>query len=445
MLRIKGDLEAAGHVVWIDSSEIKAGDGWRRSIVDGLMGSEMTLSFLSRHSVRNPGVCLDELAIALHVKSGTIATVLVESEAAVDAPVSISQVQWLDMHDWTEQMADRGDAGEHWYHTKLNEILAVLSDPKAQRLAGEIERLDRLLRPTSQEAEIGALVDGFVGREWLRSAVADWSTNAPDSRLFWISGAPGTGKSAFAAWLAHKSRLNVIGVNFCRYDIEERSDPGRVLRTLAFQMASRLPDFRRLLLDKLPPADELDKMSVARLFDVLLVEPLRFTIDGGRQQEPYLLIIDALDETIRDGRSALTDVLAEYIDRLPNWLGMIVTGRPEPSILRQFAGFKPQIIETESAENLADLRTYVLSWPELGDVDASQIAAHVERIVTASEGNFLYLQMLRKAVAAGLMDLAHPDRLPPGLPTWAGVGGRCRRGELLICGVSEPIPDPIAI
>ena len=33
----------------------------------------------------------------------------------------------------------------------------------------------------------------------------------------------------------------------------------------------------------------------------------------------------------------------------------------------------------------------------------------------------------------------------PGLPTWAGVGGRCRRGELLICGVSEPIPDPIAI
>jgi hypothetical protein len=33
----------------------------------------------------------------------------------------------------------------------------------------------------------------------------------------------------------------------------------------------------------------------------------------------------------------------------------------------------------------------------------------------------------------------------PGLPTWAGVGGRCRRGELLICGVSEPIPDPTAI
>jgi TIR domain len=60
VLRIKHDLEAAGHVVWIDSSEIKAGDDWRRSIIDGLSDSDWTLGFLSRHSVRNPGVCLDD-------------------------------------------------------------------------------------------------------------------------------------------------------------------------------------------------------------------------------------------------------------------------------------------------------------------------------------------------------------------------------------------------
>jgi len=34
-------------------------------------------------------------------------------------------------------------------------------------------------------------------------------------------------------------------------------------------------------------------------------------IDGGRRLERYLVIIDALDETIRDGRSALTEVVAE--------------------------------------------------------------------------------------------------------------------------------------
>lgn len=75
-------------------------------------------------------------------------------------------------------------------------------------------------------------------------------------------------------------------------------------------------------------------MSTAGLFDALLVQPFQFAIDGGRLREPYLVVIDALDETIRDGRSVLAEVLAEYIDRLPKWVAVIVTTRPEPSILR---------------------------------------------------------------------------------------------------------------
>src|SRR6516162_7511324 len=98
--QIARDLEAAGHTPWIDKSQIKAGHDWRRMIVDGLSDSDWTLSFLSKHSVREPGVCLDELAIALHVKGGNIATVLVESEEDVAPPVSVRHVQWLDMHDW---------------------------------------------------------------------------------------------------------------------------------------------------------------------------------------------------------------------------------------------------------------------------------------------------------------------------------------------------------
>src|SRR3989304_1366467 len=54
--RIKADLEKHGHDVWIDKSEIKAGDDWRRSITDGITKSHKFVSFLSRHSTRNPGV-----------------------------------------------------------------------------------------------------------------------------------------------------------------------------------------------------------------------------------------------------------------------------------------------------------------------------------------------------------------------------------------------------
>ena len=78
--RIKADLEKRGHDVWFDKNEIKFGDEWRRAITDGITGSNRVLSFLSKHSTRDPGVCLDEIAIAIGVKGGNIQTILVESD-----------------------------------------------------------------------------------------------------------------------------------------------------------------------------------------------------------------------------------------------------------------------------------------------------------------------------------------------------------------------------
>jgi hypothetical protein len=80
---IKTDLEKRGHDVWVDKNEIKFGDEWRRSITDGILGSNRVLSFLSKHSTRDPGVCRDEIAIAIGVKGGNIQTILVESEKEV--------------------------------------------------------------------------------------------------------------------------------------------------------------------------------------------------------------------------------------------------------------------------------------------------------------------------------------------------------------------------
>src|SRR5271166_1653047 len=220
--RIGRDLEAAGHEVWIDKSEIKAGEHWRRSIVDGLQDTDWVLAVLSRHSVRDPGVCLDEIGIALHAKGGAIATVLVENDAKVDPPVSVSHIQWLDMRDWAERQAKGGPEWENWYNNKRGEILALLASPDVQRFAGEIKELDGLLAPVSQQGDIGALVDGFVGRAWSQRQVDEWRQTAKDSRLLWISGSAGTGKSAFSAWLGHRGTVNVIALNLCAYNREDR-------------------------------------------------------------------------------------------------------------------------------------------------------------------------------------------------------------------------------
>lgn len=90
--RIKADLEKRGHDVWFDKAEIKAGDDWRERITDGITRSHKFVSFLSKHSTRDPGVCRDEIAIAIGVKGGNIQTIPVESEQEVQPPVNIGHI-----------------------------------------------------------------------------------------------------------------------------------------------------------------------------------------------------------------------------------------------------------------------------------------------------------------------------------------------------------------
>jgi tetratricopeptide (TPR) repeat protein len=417
--RIESDLKAAGYQVWKDETQIKAGNHWRRSIVDGLQDSDWVIGFLSKHSVRDPGVCLDELGIALHAKGGTIATVLLEGEVSASPPLSVSHIQWLDMHEWAERQAGDHAAFETWYRGKLDELLSVLASPMTEHFAGEIAELERRLQPVSQAADIGVLVEGFVGRDWLLARLDEWQRSAKESRLFWLSGGAGTGKSAVAAWLAHHGRANVIGLNLCRYNVDERRDAGRVLRTLAFQIATRLPDYRRLLLDRLkaqdPDGEEVKRKSPAALFSWLLVEPLNLAIDGGRSANRLLIVIDGLDETVRDGRSDLAEILSADAQKLPAWIAIVVTSRPEEPILRQFAALQPVLIEADSAENLDDVRAYIGERLAELDLPAARAEALLGRLVSASQGNFLYLRMLREATSKGTLSLNAPEGLPQGL------------------------------
>ncbi len=410
---IKNDLEKRGHKVWFDEHEIKGGDDWRNSITNGILKSNKVISFLSKHSTRDPGVCLDEIAIALGAKGGNIKTILVEGEKEVSTPASISHIQWLDMHDWKENQTADKNQWETWYKSKFDEIIDIVESKESRQFAGEIEKLSGYLKPISSDNRISSLLSrGFVGREWLKEEVEGWSNNNKNSRVFWLTGAPGVGKSAFAAQLSHFGRDRIIAAQFCEWDKPDHRDAGRVIRSLAFQLATRLPDYRSLLLT-LPEIKDLDKKRSSELFDYLLADPLRSSIDGGRER--YLILIDALDEASVDGKNPLVELLARDAGRLPDWLGLIITSRPEKSVTDPLQGLNPFILDTETENNRDDIRLY------LNTMLASKLKDHldadslVEQILDKSEGVFLYVERVCDDIEKGFLSLDRLEEFPKGL------------------------------
>ncbi len=413
--RLKTDLESRGHSVWIDSARIRTGADWRKEITDGLLNADGIVSFLSRHSVRVPGVCLDELRIALCVKSGRIRTVLLESEEDVAPPSSLSDVQWLDMSGWAQLHTVDPEAFEDWYRDRFVELCEMLESDDARAFAGDITELRKRLRPhLSDSKERHLLTSDYVGREWLANELEQWRTQPDSSRAFVVFGGPGVGKSRFAVEQFH-TNPSVLCCLLCEWSGGESDAVQVLIRTLAFRLATRLPDYRRLLVTMLAgdAPIELFRLNDDACFDALITYPMSQLIDGGR--DPRLIIIDGIDELDQGSVNPLAELLARHLRRLPPWLKVVLTSRPEGSVRATFADWKPRVIPADDEKHLLDVRQYLAVTlrdqlrREQGTVQL------LDKLVAATEGSFLYATLLTESAAEPGFSLSETEVRPRGL------------------------------
>ena len=412
VLRIKADIESRGHSTWIDSSKIKAGDDWRREITEGIQASDFVLFFLSKHSTRDPGVCREEIAIANNIKHVIVQPILIEGEQDVIVPDNLEHIQRIDMHGWKQRQSTSLVEWEKWYRGKLDEIIAVLENEENQEFLLEIKKLKEYLKFTTDVRILDFSKKRFVGRGWLHQTILVWHENDRNSRIFWIKGDPGIGKSAFAAHLSQCERNKVIAVHFCEYDKQHDNTSQQIIKNLAFQIAAHLPDYRKHLLDILD-VTELHNKNAAELFDVLLVNPLRNTIAGSRKH--YLIIIDALDEASSKGLNALSGILARHAQSLPDWIGILITSRPEMDVSLPLQPLAPFILENSLESNREDIRCYLRS--ELASYWSKYPYADniIERILEKSEGLFLYIEYFCKEITLENLSLDNSEQFPQGL------------------------------
>lgn len=224
----------------------------------------------------------------------------------------------------------------------------------------------------------------------------------------------GMGKSAFASalWKQLLTDKELLAAFFCRFGDLARSDSVKVIQSIAFQVASSLPECRA---DILKGAETLENLvSVNYLPELLYVYMMRFLVfiqinNGANVQvkdyfthllqiplnectmkfRPRLIIIDALDELNEEQRSLMIDIILRFLHLLPIWIKVFITSRPEKDIVDALKRYEPVMIEEKDPNHVQDLKQYVEE--ELrGKVSENDLAEAVKIFMVKSEGKFIY-------------------------------------------------------
>ena len=446
--RLYKSLKAAGYSPWMDKPPdgqggIAFNQDWRERIYSEIKDRSHMIALLSSHSTRKPGVCREEIALAIGPLNTRIYTVLVQPAEEVTPPLIVSRRQWLDMSTWRAEMEKGPENFDLWYQERFEEILRVLQGNAS--FSGDMEALERWLQPNKQFSNRIEAERGFIGREWLLAGVGEsglphheggngndkytsavktkeerpqigaiecWAMSTDENQpILWLCAPPGWGKSAVAARLAHAGSARVLAVHFCRYNEWLTRDARELIRSIAYQMATQLPIYRHALLGlmKMRGGLPLADYSVSDLFHTLIKEPLLgASLDGGRISEGRLLIvIDALDECIdENGQSELLDLLSKEFESLPKWIGLVITSRPESPVIERFEKFGVVRLEAFSQENQQDLSVSLREWLDKrinrGQLETDKADQMLERLMNACQGNFQYLQTIKEAIDRGI-------------------------------------------
>jgi tetratricopeptide (TPR) repeat protein len=398
---LKVALEARGHEVWFDADHLKSGD-WEHRIENGLAWCDRVVLTMTPHSVRRPdGYCLNELAKALERQRLIIPVLLIDVPNG--APTSICRIQYLDWRDAVPAV----DKPER-FQVRLARLCEAIEQDKLDFEGGQ-QRLIRILQPLNYAGDMDRHVARFLGRTQLFARLRGWLDDPAAAQVFWLCGGPGLGKSAIAAVLAH--RWSEIGaVHFCVAGHADKGDPRRAILAIAYQLSTHLETYQ-VRLNHLELEREAEK-DAKTLFDTLLVGPLARNFPA--PPHPWVVIIDALDEaTQADGSNPLAELIASDWGKLPSWLRLLVSSRPDAEVVSRMSGLTPFTLGADDAEQQADLRALLSR--DLAALGKPHDAALLDRICTRSEGAFQYLVLLLEDIKAGRCDPSKPADLPQGM------------------------------
>lgn len=225
--------------------------------------------------------------------------------------------------------------------------------------------------------------------------IQDWRDDPFGSKILWIYGQPGSGKSVTTAVYIQdmKQRGLPCAYYFFRYGDSRKRSPGSLLQSLIYQIAQDLPTFRQSLVTMKDYGVAIEKMSPQMIWDRIFSGVL-FKIEASN---PIYVIIDALDES--DSINTIVGFFQSIeMSQIP--IRLLVTSRKIPDITTAFDRIAPASLLTRlsSSDNLDDIRLYAESEMEYMHGDLKFRQEVLDAIISRAEGNFLWVNLAIKEI-----------------------------------------------
>ncbi|KAJ3126450.1 26S proteasome non-ATPase regulatory subunit 12 [Nowakowskiella sp. JEL0407] len=412
VLVIKDELDRRGLTVWMDVTNMN--NNIYEAMARGVLESKIIVPCISLNYVNRPN-CRRELNFAAD-NNKPIVPVRLQKIPQTTTNIKLEAVKlitsgelYVDLSEQDWKSSSRFTALMNHLKTQIDKHLQALDNtdlkpslPQVSELSQQ-DRLRNWLNPISMDDEHERLQKDYAEgtRIWLIAEVESW-IELPESRVLWLNGGAGVGKSVMSYLVSAKIPQDWFGaVFYCRHNDSNKNNAVNVLKTIAFELSKKYPEYFEFL-KKLQFDDETQQMcgknsilasSVSIIHKILLIDGLKEI----RTNNPVVIVIDALDECGKPGdddRAELLSVIHEAASVLPSFVKLIVTGRPEPDIWENLYDLNAHVLETTSELNMQDLFIFTkLRISNLGLFTEEEIQQAANALTTKSEGVFVYARL----------------------------------------------------
>ncbi|CAH0046176.1 unnamed protein product [Clonostachys solani] len=186
-------------------------------------------------------------------------------------------------------------------------------------------------------------------RVQLQQDIWEWVNSDTAKPIMWLSGSAGTGKSTISLTVSSEfEKVGILGATFFFTRTQkDRSNLSKFVSTLAADLAVKIPETCRHVLDTVENQSDIFKKGVGDQLDQLIIDPI-IQCSAIRGQRPIVIVIDALDECEReaDSRSLIQLLTRSKIAQVSH-LRILLTSRPELPIRLGFS-----LADSESFQSL---------------------------------------------------------------------------------------------